>query len=162
LLPNGWKIAPAGKHIQVGDLPLAMAESPDGRWLLVANNGYALPTISVVDIQHQNVRSTLQLDHAWLGLAWHPDGQRLYVSGAANNTVHELNWSPTGVLTRGPDLVLGRPQEIPPPESANINRPDPTPQSFIGGIAVSRDGQRLFAVHVLGQMVSTVDLKTGH
>src|SRR5690348_9994733 len=54
LLPNGWKIAPAGHHLVVGDLPLAMAESPDGRWLLVANNGYALPSISVVDIQHQN------------------------------------------------------------------------------------------------------------
>src|SRR5262249_35107543 len=45
LLPNGWKIAPVGRHLQVGDLPLAMAESPDGRWLLVSNNGYAQPTI---------------------------------------------------------------------------------------------------------------------
>src|SRR5215472_19267539 len=62
LLPNGWKIAPAGRHIAVGDLPLAMAESPDGRWLLVSNNGYALPSISVVDVQHQNVRGTLPLD----------------------------------------------------------------------------------------------------
>ncbi len=175
LLPNGWKIAPAGRHIQVGDLPLAMAESPDGRWLLVANNGYALPTISIVDIQHQSVRGTLQLDHAWVGLAWHPDGKRVYVSGAANNTVHELTWA-DGVLTRAPDLVLGRPMEIPRPdaESANINRPDPVPptdpalqpepvpQSFIGGLAITPDGTRLFAVHVLGQIVSAVDLKTGH
>ena len=138
-----------------------MAESPDGRWLLVSNNGYASPTISVVDIQHQNVRATLPLDHAWLGLAWHPDGKRVYVSGAANNTVHELNWA-DGVLTRGADLVLGRPMEIPPPEGENINRPDAVPQSFIGGLAVTPDGTRLFAVHVLGQIVSAVDLKTGH
>jgi hypothetical protein len=27
LLPNGWKIAPAGRHVQVGSLPLAMVES---------------------------------------------------------------------------------------------------------------------------------------
>jgi YVTN family beta-propeller protein len=161
LLPNGWKIAPAGRHIQVGDLPLAMIESPDGRWLLVANNGYALPTISVVDIRHQNVRATLQLDHAWLGLAWHPDGHRVYASGAGNNTVHELRWA-DGVLTRGPDLVLGPPMETPPLEGANTNRPDPVPQSFIGGLAITPDGTRLFAVHVLGQVVSVVDLKTGH
>jgi YVTN family beta-propeller protein len=163
LLPNGWKIAPAGRHIQVGDLPLAMAESPDGRWLLVSNDGYALPTISIVDVQHQNVRGTLQLDHAWLGLAWHPDGKHVYVSGAANNTVHELNWT-DGVLTRGPDIVLGRPMETPRPEaeSENINRPDPVPQSFIGGLALTPDGTRMFAVHVLGQIVSAVDLKTGH
>ncbi len=30
LLPNGWRIAPAGRHLAVGDLPLAMVESPDG------------------------------------------------------------------------------------------------------------------------------------
>lgn len=29
LLPNGWKIAPAGRHVQVGSLPLAMVESMD-------------------------------------------------------------------------------------------------------------------------------------
>jgi len=163
LLPNGWKIAPAGRHLVVGDLPLAMAESPDGRWLLVSNNGYALPSISIVDIQHQNVRGTLQFDHAWVGLAWHPDGTRVYVSGAANNTVHELTWA-NGVLTRGTDLVLGRPMDPPQPEdqSENLNRPDPTPQSFVGGIAISPDGTRLYAVHVLGQIVSAVDLKTGH
>src|SRR5881396_1085473 len=69
LLPNGWKIAPAGRHVQVGDLPLAMVESPDGRSLLVANNGFAKPTVSVVDFQNQIVRSALVLDHAWLGMA---------------------------------------------------------------------------------------------
>ena len=61
LLPNGWKIAPAGRHVQVGDLPLAMLESPDGRALLVANNGFAKPTISVVDLQNQTVSSASRL-----------------------------------------------------------------------------------------------------
>src|SRR5881397_149926 len=93
LLPNGWKIAPAGRHIQVGDLPLSMVESPDGRSLLIANNGYAQPTVTIVDLQNELVRDAIVLDHAWLGMAWHPDGRRLFVSGAGNNTVHELRWS---------------------------------------------------------------------
>jgi YVTN family beta-propeller protein len=157
LLPNGWKIAPAGRHIQVGDLPLAMLESPDGRWLLVSNNGYAQPTISVVDIQHQNVRATLTLDHAWLGLAWHPDGKHIYVSGAGNNTVHELTWN-DGMLAKGEDLVLARPMEMP---IEGPNRPEPVYQSFIGGLAITPDGSRLFAVHVFGQLLSAVNLRTG-
>jgi hypothetical protein len=49
--------------------------------------------------------------------------------------------------------------EIP---AEGTNRPDPVPQSFIGGLAVSPDGSRLFAVHVFGQLISAVDLKTGH
>src|SRR5262245_51800823 len=177
LLPNGWKIAPAGRHVQVGSLPLAMVESPDGRSLLIASNGFMKPAITVVDIKSQRVSDVIVLDHAWLGLAWHPDGKRLYVSGAGNNTVHELRVNdlrpianvgsddetlstplPTPRYVRGPDLVLGRPMEVPLPGS---NRPEPVPQSFIGGIAITPDGTRLFAVHVLGQVVSAVDLKTG-
>src|SRR5437867_2845316 len=158
LLPNGWKIAPAGRHIQVGDLPLSMVESPDGRSLLIANNGYAQPTVTIVDLQNELVRDAIVLDHAWLGMAWHPDGRRLFVSGAGNNTVHELRWS-EGRLSRGADLMLGRPMDTP---ADGANRPEPVPQSFVGGLAITPDGARLFAVHVFGQILSAVDLKTGH
>ena len=48
-LPNGWRIAPAGRHAQVGDLPLNMVWSPDGRYLLITNNGWAKPSITVFD-----------------------------------------------------------------------------------------------------------------
>lgn len=147
LLPNGWRIAPAGRHIQVGDLPLAMLESPDGRYLLVSNNGYARPTVAVVDLKHEYVAGAFELDHAWLGLAWHPDGRRFYVSGAADNTVHQMRFE-NGRVTRGIDLVLGRPM-------------GQGPQGFIGGVAVSRDGRRLYAVHVLGKAVTAVDLASG-
>src|SRR5215510_10952626 len=105
LLPNGWKIAPAGMHRPIGDLPLAMVESPDGRSLLVTTNGYAKPTVTVFDLQHEYVRSAVVLDHAWLGLAWHPDGKRLFVSGAGNTTVHEMQFV-ADRLKHTSDLVL--------------------------------------------------------
>ncbi|HYM22309.1 MAG TPA: hypothetical protein VEU08_03850, partial [Vicinamibacterales bacterium] len=156
LLPNGWKIAPAGRHVQVGDLPLAMAESPDGRLLFVASNGYNTPSIVVVDLKLLYVRATLLLDHAWLGMAWHPRGDRLYVSGAANNTIHELRWS-GGALTRGQDLVLGRPFQT----SAEMDRRALTARSFIGGLAISPDGSRLYAADVAAQTVTLVDAASG-
>jgi len=175
LLPNGWKIAPAGRHVQVGSLPLAMVESPDGRSLYVSSNGYMKPAITVVDIKSQRVSDVIVLDHAWLGLALHPDGTRLYVSGAGNNTVHELrlnerrpvpdvdeaaaNRTPQARIVAGPDLVLGRPMPVP---VAGSNRPEPVPQSFVGGLAITPDAARLFAVHVLDHIVSVVDLHTGH
>src|SRR2546425_7218742 len=40
LLPNGWRISPAGRHMTIGDLPLAMSLSPDGHALIVTNNGH--------------------------------------------------------------------------------------------------------------------------
>src|SRR5258705_10650848 len=142
LLPNGWRIAPAGRHISVGDLPLAMVESPDGRYLIVSNNGYAKPTLSVVDVGRMYVKSRLPLDNAWLGLAWHPDGKHLFASGAAESSVRELRWAASGVLTVGPNILLKRPGH----------------ESFVAGVAVSPDGSRVFAVHALGGLLSASTL----
>lgn len=157
LLPNGWKLAPAGRHIQVGDLPLAMVQSRDGRFVLVATNGYQQPTVTIVDVERGYVVDNLTLDHAWLGMAWHPDGERLYVSGGGNNTVHELEFA-KGKLTRGPDIPLGRPMAHP---TEGVRRPNQVAQSFVSGVAVSPDGAQLYAVHVLGQVLDQVDLKSG-
>ena len=101
LLPNGWKIAAAGRHVPVGHLPLSLVESPDGRSLFVATNGFEQPAVVIVDPEQLYVRGSVLLDHAWLGLAWHPDGERLYVSGGANGTIHELRWQEGGRRMRG-------------------------------------------------------------
>ena len=87
LLPNGWTIAPAGRHVSIGDLPLAQVQSADGRYLIVSNNGWSKPMLTVYDLEKGYVSSRLPMDHAWLGLAWHPDGARLYSSAAAHNSV---------------------------------------------------------------------------
>jgi len=144
LLPNGWRIAPAGRHLTVGDLPLAMVESPDGRYLIVSNDGYAKPTLAVVDVARMAIRQRLPLDNAWLGLVWHPDGRHLFSSGAGESTVRELGWA-GGRLSAAGSLVLKRPSK----------------ESFVAGVAITPDGSRLFAVHALGEMLSAVTLTTG-
>ena len=157
LLPNGWKIQPAGRHLQVGDLPLAMVESPDGKFLVITNNGYAKPTLTIVDLERRYVASKTNLDHAWLGLAWHPDGRRVFSSGAGQTTIAEFYWTP-GKLTPGATYAMGRDTQKPMP---GINRPEPVEQSFVGGIALSPDGRFAYAVHVLGEALTMVDLKSG-
>src|SRR5512138_897854 len=73
-LPNGWRIAPAGRHLDAGDLPLAMALHPDGRHLVITNNGWSKPSLRVVDLERWQVTQKAAVDHAWLGLVFHPDG----------------------------------------------------------------------------------------
>ena len=143
LLPNGWRIAPAGKHLPVGDLPLAMLPSPDGRYLIIENNGYAKPSLTVVDLKRFLVVNRASMDSAWLGLAWHPDGRRLYSSGSASNAIHEFLWT-SGRLKPGATISLG------PKESGK----------FVGGLSVSPDGKRLYAVNPLGQTLTEVDLES--
>lgn len=156
LLPNGWRIAPAGKHFSIGDLPLAMTLSPEGHSLVVTDNGYQKPSLKVFDLDHETV-ATVAMDDGWLGLSWHPDGKRLFSSGAASNTVLELTWD-------GLRLRAGRKINVAKkaaPLSAGATRPASAEQTFVGGISTSFDGKRIYAVHVFGQFLSAVDLTTG-
>src|SRR6266550_8707347 len=59
LLPNGWRIAAAGRHLPAGTLPLNLVISPDGRYAIVTNNGVNRPTLTVIDIANWSVKSTL-------------------------------------------------------------------------------------------------------
>jgi YVTN family beta-propeller protein len=150
-LPNGWRIAPAGRHTQIGDLPLNMVWSPDGRYLIVTNNGWSKPTLTVFDTQNFYTRSTVPVDHAWLGLAWHPDGKRLFSSGAAQNLINEFQWD-------GQALKQSGTIEIAPPRQ-RLTFETLKGSGFIGGIAITPDGSRLFAVHVFGTALSMIDIE---
>jgi YVTN family beta-propeller protein len=153
LLSNGWRIAPAGRHSQIGDLPLNMVWSPDGRYLIVTNNGWSKPTLTIFDTANFYVKATVAVDHAWLGLAWHPDGKRLFSSGAAQNLVNEFAWD-GAALKQANRVVLAPPVLRPTFETLRDS-------GFIGGIAVRPDGARLFAVQVFGTSVSMIDLASG-
>lgn len=151
-LPNGWRIAPTGRHAVIGDLPLNMVWSPDGRYLIVTNNGWSKPTLTIFDTANFYIRSTVSLEHAWLGLAWHPDGKRLYSSGAAQNVVNELTWNGEA-LKPGTPLVIGEPVLRPTFETLKAS-------GFVGGVAVSPDGARVYAVQVFGESISSIDIQT--
>jgi YVTN family beta-propeller protein len=144
LLPNGWRVQPAGKHLKVGDMPLNLMQTPDSRYLIVTSNGLARPSFSIVDIASWAVKSTMPLDQAWYGLAWHPDGTRLYSAGAGQNNVQEFTYA-NGVITRARTFSL----------------PAVTGESFAGGLAVSPDGKTLYVTRVFAQSVSSIDVATG-
>ena len=158
LLPNGWRIAPVGRHMQIGDLPLAMAESPDGRFLLVTNNGFAKPTLTLVDLAHRYVRSRTRLDNAWLGLAWNAAGDRVYSSAAKENAVRELRVRKKSLA---PGAVYALPVGKAPGPPIFADAPVLEQTSFVGGLALDPAGKRLYAVNILGETLSAVDLASG-
>ena len=151
-LPNGWRIAPTGRHAPIGDLPLNMVWSPDGRYLIVTNNGWSKPTLTIFDTANFYIRSTVALEHAWLGLAWHPDGMRLFSSGAAQNVVNTLTWNGEA-LKLGDPLVIGQPVLRPTFDTLKAS-------GFVGGVSVSPDGARVYAVQVFGESITSLDVAT--
>lgn len=73
LLPNGWKLSPAGRSLPLGDLPLNMAVSRSRKWIAVTNNGQSVQSIQLVDPVKEKVLDVAVLPKSWYGLAFSPD-----------------------------------------------------------------------------------------
>ncbi len=85
LLPNGWRISPVGRHLVTPDYVLGMTPSPDGRVLIGLHSGFNPHGIVVAKPDGTEILQRVPLRSAWFGLAWSPDGSRLFVSGGNAN-----------------------------------------------------------------------------
>ncbi len=54
-LPNGWKLTPIGKSLQLGDLPLNLAVSKNSKFIAVTNNGQSVQSIQLIDVKSQKI-----------------------------------------------------------------------------------------------------------
>ncbi|MCB1693383.1 MAG: bifunctional YncE family protein/alkaline phosphatase family protein, partial [Pseudomonadales bacterium] len=143
LLPNHWYLTPTGKQVPVGDLPLAMALSPDGKYLLVTNNGYADQYVSVIDVAKQKEVDRFPMKQSWLGLAFSPDGKTVYVSAGGMDEVEVLEFD---------DGELEHERTLPVKATG-----DETPY-FVSGLTVSADGRRLYACALRQNKLMSFDL----
>ncbi|MFA6275336.1 MAG: bifunctional YncE family protein/alkaline phosphatase family protein [Pedobacter sp.] len=87
LLPNGWKLSPAGRSLQLGDLPLNMQLSSSGKYLAVTNNGQSTQTLQLIDPKTEKILDERVLTKSWYGLAFSKDEQHLYASGGNDNWI---------------------------------------------------------------------------
>ena len=60
-LPNGWSLSPAGKSLQLGDLPLNIAVSPSKKYLAVTNNGESTQTLQLIDAINDKVLDKIEI-----------------------------------------------------------------------------------------------------
>lgn len=86
LLSTGWKTTPAGRHLNTGDMVLSGAFSADGKLFAFTNTGYTRHQLHIVDTATEKETATFPMEQGWSGLAWSPDGKRLYVSSGAGYT----------------------------------------------------------------------------
>ena len=87
LLPNGWSLTPAGTMVTLGDLPLNMAISNDGKYVAVTNNGVSTQTIQLIDAKTHAILCSKEIDKSWLGLKFSADSKYLYASGGNDNRI---------------------------------------------------------------------------
>jgi YVTN family beta-propeller protein len=143
--PQGWLVTPAGRQTDLGPGPLAVAASPRGNLVLVADAGYTKHALLAIDPATGSVIQTIKApggnssgpwDLSWghahsyyVGLAFSPDGSRAWASDGAGNSLHTFTISGQTV-TEGHQIVLS-------PNNGNAD-------SYPAGIAVNAKGTRLY------------------
>jgi DNA-binding beta-propeller fold protein YncE len=144
-LPTGAWLDAAGRSFDVGNMPLAMRLSPDARYLVVSLSGWREQGIEVIERATGRVVQTLAQPAAFLGLAFSPNGQALYVAGGNEDAVFRYSWS-DGRATLVDKLVLAE------------KDPKKDGTRFPAGLAVSRDGRFLYVAENMADSLAVVDL----
>jgi YVTN family beta-propeller protein len=144
LLPNGWKLSPAGRSLPLGDLPLNMIISPSKKWIAVSNNGQSVQSLQLIDAKNEQVLHSITIPKSWYGLAFSADEKWLYASGGHDNWILKYRLQ-NNTLILNDSIKLGDkwPEKIGP-----------------AGIALDDNKQRLFVVTKENNSLYVIDLKS--
>ncbi|MGA1997095.1 MAG: beta-propeller fold lactonase family protein, partial [Bryobacteraceae bacterium] len=148
LLNSFWRLNPVGRQVPVDTLPLASALSPDGKYLLVLNCGYRPPSATVIESSSGRVVGRTPVPDAWLGMAFQPNTNRVYVSGGSRAAVYEFTLSEEGALTPG------RTFEVVPAAQRTV-------RDFIGDVAFSPDGRLIYAADLYHDSLAVINPQSG-
>jgi len=131
ILPNGWKLSPAGRSLPLGDLPLNMQLSTSGKLLAVTNNGQSTQSLQLIDPKSEKLLDEQVLRKSWYGLAFSNDEKHLYASGGNDNWILDFHLQ-DNKLNKADTIKLGTPWPL--------NKICPT------GIAVNKSNTKLYTV----------------
>ncbi len=80
LLPNGWHVTPAGRHIKLaGDLPMKMIVTGDGK-LLVNTAGWHDHDVNVIDMKTEKLEQSFDIGKNWDGMSLDAASGTVYIS----------------------------------------------------------------------------------
>jgi len=95
------------KTLKVGEQPWRAYNSPDGRWMLIPNNGDS--TVSVIDTTSQKIVAQLTAGTEMTGINYALGGSKAYVISRGDSTVYVFDMKTFGLVTRlklGANLAL--------------------------------------------------------
>jgi YVTN family beta-propeller protein len=148
-LVNGRRVTPVGKVLRTQSYNWGMAIAPDEkRVALLREDGIELTQLAEpfqsTRIPPYGTKAAKELGTgSYMGVAFSPDGSRLYYGSANDGVIKTLDIASNTVVS-----------------SIDINGGGYT-DSFVGDFVVSRDGKTLFAVDQFNYRMVVIDLTAG-
>jgi len=141
LVPNGRTLTPAGTHIDVNDRPLGMVVSPDGSQLaVVTGSNFGARALHIIDVQTWTLKQTIGIANSFVGVAFNPGGDTLYVGGGPSNDVKIFEATNGVFAAAGTIPISGGPQP--------------------SGLTINADGSRLYVALNQTHEVGVIDTAT--
>ena len=141
IVPNGQQLTPAGTHIEVNDRPLGMVLSPNHRTLAVVTGSNFNPRgLHLIDVNTKTVTQTIGIANSFVGVAFSPAGDRIYVGGGASNDVKLFSLTPAGTFAAAGSI--------------------PMAGAAPSGLSLSADGTRLYVALNMTHQVAVIDTTT--
>src|SRR5262245_59621198 len=99
LIPIGQALMPAGDHIEVDDRPLGMVLNPAGNLLAVVTGSNFNPrALHIIDVNARALLQTIPIANSFVGIAFSPAGDRIYVGGGASDDVKIFSATPNSMF----------------------------------------------------------------
>jgi YVTN family beta-propeller protein len=142
LLPNGWTLTPAGKHVTLTDLPLNILPLADNKYALVATSGFNKHELSLIDLAALKVVDAQTVRQSWFGLAMSPKEDRVWWAGGGAGTLHTFDLA-------GGKLTRTSPKEADPKELGKEERATQKQDvSFKSGVLFDAAAESLYSLDI--------------
>jgi YVTN family beta-propeller protein len=143
LLPNQWSLRPAGRQVELGDFPVNLAVSPDGKFAVILHSGYGQHELVAVELAKKQIASRTNVGEAFFGLTFSSDAKKVYCSGSSGEEVFVFDYK-AGKLSNRKSIMLRKVSE----------------RGVPSGLAVEPNGKRLFAANLWNDTVSRINLSS--
>jgi YVTN family beta-propeller protein len=157
VLPNGWILTPAGKHIELTDLPLNILPLADGKHALVATSGFNKHELSLIELAGPTVVAKQAVKQSWFGLA-KSDAGEIWWSGGGNGVLHTF-------ALQGDVLKRTSPDE---PDTSKFkkkelakHKEELAARGFKSGLLLDEKGGLLYSLNINLGTISALNRKTG-
>jgi YVTN family beta-propeller protein len=159
LLPNGWTLTPAGKHVLLTDLPLNILPLADGKHALVATSGFNKHELSLIDLTTQKIDHSEMVRQSWFGLALTPGEDKVWWAGGGANVLHTFDLK-DGKLTRTSPAEPD-PAKLTKEERDKLKDEMEKKKAFKAGVCLDAQKQLLYSLDIDNGTLTPIDLKTG-
>jgi YVTN family beta-propeller protein len=159
LLPNGWTLKPAGKHVVLTDLPLNIIPLGNNKHALVATSGFNNHELSLIDLTTQKVVERQAVRQSWFGLVLSPEQDKIWWSGGGADLLHIFDLH-EGKLKRTSKAEVD-PAKLSKEELEQLKKELEKERPFKSGLTLDAKTHTLYSLNINAGTITALNLKDG-